>query len=48
MLACASLGEMYEKGEGVIPDPVRARELFQRACEGGDEESCKRSKKPGT
>ncbi len=42
MLACASLAEMYEKGDGVIPNPTRARELYQRACEGGYEEACKR------
>ena len=39
---CASLADLYDKGDGIIPDPVRARELFRRACKGGHEESCAR------
>jgi TPR repeat protein len=45
MLACASLADLYDRGDGVLPDPVRARELFQRACDGGNEESCEWLKK---
>jgi uncharacterized protein len=40
--ACRELGTIYDEGVGVAPDRVRARALFRRACEGGDDESCAR------
>jgi TPR repeat protein len=32
--ACAALGEFYRAGHGVARNPVRAAELFERACAG--------------
>ena len=34
------LGAMYINGFGVVKDPGRALELFQRGCEGGDAQGC--------
>ena len=38
--ACAELGYAYSKGKGVTPDPVRARELAERACTAGSSNGC--------
>jgi len=38
------LGVMYQEGDGVPTDDVRAKELLKRACEGGIKEACKDSK----
>ena len=37
---CAALGELFMRGRGVDEDRERARELFRRACEGGNEAAC--------
>ena len=37
---CLDLGWRYWDGMGVEPDPVRAFELFGRACELGNQEAC--------
>ena len=34
--ACHLLGDMYERGKGVVKDSARAIQLFTKACEGGD------------
>jgi TPR repeat protein len=33
---CALLGFAYEKGTGVPQDNANAKELFQKACDGGE------------
>ena len=38
--ACFTLAELYEKGEGVSPDPEKARELFAKACGAGFQKAC--------
>ena len=38
--ACANLGVKYNHGQGVTADPVRARELAEKACTGGDTVGC--------
>lgn len=40
MRACNELGARYLAGEGVPRDPARARQLFERACEGGEIGAC--------
>ena len=42
MLGCASLGVMYDTGEGVTQDLARAASLWQQACNGGLVEACRR------
>ena len=37
---CASLGTVYERGEGVPVDLPRAVDLYRRACEGGEPSGC--------
>jgi TPR repeat protein len=37
---CGVLGLLYETGTGVSRDPVRARQLHQKACAAGNEASC--------
>jgi TPR repeat protein/predicted Ser/Thr protein kinase len=37
---CASLGTVYERGEGVAVDLPRAAELYRRACEGAEPSGC--------
>ncbi len=39
--ACASLGELYKAGKGVDKDPAKAKEMFAKACNGGDDKACK-------
>ncbi|NGZ11547.1 MAG: sel1 repeat family protein [Nitrospira sp. LK70] len=34
-LSCASLGQMYQEGNGVKQDDFEAADLYQKACEGG-------------
>jgi TPR repeat protein len=38
--ACSDLGVMYGRGQGVPQDLSRARELFQKACDGGAQSGC--------
>lgn len=38
--ACFALAEFYEKGEGVSPDPEKARELLGKACGAGFQKAC--------
>ena len=38
--SCRALGVFYADGTGVPADPVRARELFTRACDGGVAKAC--------
>ena len=38
--SCRALGVLYADGTGVTSDPVRARELFTRACDGGVSKAC--------
>jgi uncharacterized protein len=38
--ACNNLAYRYERGEGVEPDPARARSLYQRGCDGGSAMAC--------
>jgi len=37
---CASLGTVYERGEGAPVDLARAVELYRRACDGGEPSGC--------
>jgi predicted Ser/Thr protein kinase len=37
---CASLGTVYERGEGVPVDLPRAADLYRRACDGGEHSGC--------
>lgn len=39
--ACFDLGIMYVRGKGVGKDVDRAKELFEKACHGGDLSGCK-------
>ncbi len=38
--ACTNLGVMFEGGQGVYRDGVKAAELYGRGCEGGDAHGC--------
>ncbi len=38
--ACTNLGVMFEKGQGVYRDDVKAAELYARGCEGDDTLGC--------
>ncbi len=38
--ACTNLGVMFEGGQGVYRDGVKAAELYARGCEGGDALGC--------
>lgn len=38
---CGRLAEFYASGEGVTQDEAKAKELFERGCNGGDDASCK-------
>jgi TPR repeat protein len=44
--ACAALALLYEVGNGVTLDKVRATELDRRACEAGVASSCTKGKTP--
>ncbi len=37
---CASLGMVYDRGEGVLVDVARAVGLYRRACEAGEPSGC--------
>jgi TPR repeat protein len=37
---------MFEVGDGVLQDSYRARQLFRRACDGGNQEACTRLATP--
>jgi hypothetical protein len=37
---CASLGTVYERGEGAPVDLAQAVELYRRACDGGEPSGC--------
>ncbi len=39
--ACSYLGRCYNRGAGVNPDKVKAKQFFQQACSLGDEPMCK-------
>lgn len=39
---CLVLGEMFFKGKGVSKDLAKAREFFQKACDAGDTQTCKK------
>ena len=39
--ACAGLAELYKAGKGVDKDAAKAKELFGKACNGGDDKACK-------
>ena len=38
--ACASLGSVYERGEGTTVDLAMAVDLYRRACDGGESSGC--------
>jgi TPR repeat protein len=38
--ACTQLGNLYEKGQGVVVDYPRAAAYYRKACEGGHAEGC--------
>lgn len=38
--ACASLGQIYQNGQGVAPDLQKAEGYYQKACSGGLTEAC--------
>jgi TPR repeat protein len=38
---CANLGGFYMSGTGVVRDPGKASELFERACDDGDHLGCR-------
>ncbi len=38
--ACTNLGSLYLQGVGVAKNPTKARRLYKRACDGGDEVAC--------
>jgi hypothetical protein len=40
--SCANLGLMFDQGQGVKPDPLRAAQLFENACEAGNAPACGR------
>jgi hypothetical protein len=39
--ACAGLAELYTAGKGVGKDPAKAKQLFAKACNAGDDKACK-------
>jgi uncharacterized protein len=39
--ACAGLAELYKGGKGVDKDAAKAKELFAKACNAGDDKACK-------
>src|SRR5690606_29020373 len=39
---CVAAGLAFERGAGVGADPVRAAELYRRACATGEREGCRR------
>ena len=39
--ACGALGELYKAGKGVDKDPAKAKELFAKACNAGDDKACR-------
>ncbi len=41
MNGCYNLGVLYANGDGVREDKVKAKELFGKACDGGDDYGCK-------
>ena len=45
MRGCGSLGFMYYNGDGVRQNKLLAKEYVGKACDLGDEESCKIYKK---
>ena len=42
-LACSNLAVSYEQGRGLGADATRARELHEKACSLGDQQSCARA-----
>ena len=40
--ACGELGALYTQGLGVKKDAAKAKELFKKACDGGDKAGCDR------
>ncbi|HEY4180822.1 MAG TPA: tetratricopeptide repeat protein [Kofleriaceae bacterium] len=39
--ACTGLGELYKSGKGVTKDDAKAKQLFEQACNAGDDAACK-------
>lgn len=40
--ACTALGDLYKSGKGVTKDAAKAKQLFEQACNAGDDAACKR------
>ena len=40
IVACFSLGVLYERGEGVKQNYQKAAELYQKSCDGGNIGGC--------
>ncbi len=38
--SCYKLGFLYASGDGVKQDNAKAKELYQKACDGGSAEGC--------
>ena len=44
MSGCSNLGFMYGTGDGVRQNKIKAKELFSKACDGGDMSGCENYK----
>ena len=40
MVGCFNLGLMYDNGDGIRQDKIKATELYGKACDGGDMKGC--------